>query len=190
MKIQNSFTVVQPLDVVWQFFHDAPKVTACFPGAEYRGPAGDDTHVGRVSVKVGPFQANFEGEAIVRYQDELKTVHLEGKGVDRKGASRGKMTMDCRLVGDGDATRVEVEADVQLSGSIAQFGRTGLIKDVAGVLTADFVRNAEATLTASPHTDAVSPPAGGQAPGRPIRGLRLLLASLWSWIRRFFVAGA
>lgn len=184
MKIQNQFTVARPLAVVWQFFHEAPKVAACLPGAEYLGPAGDNAHKGRVSVKVGPFQANFEGDAQVTYQEEAKAVRLDGKGVDRKGASRGRMVMDCRLTGQGAATRVDVEADVQLSGSIAQFGRTGLIKEVANVLTADFVRNAEAALAAEPPAGPAPVPTVAEA--RPIRGLALLLAALRAWIRRLF----
>ena len=184
MKIQNQFIVSRPLAVVWQFFHEAPKVAACLPGAEYLGSTGDDTHKGRVSVKVGPFQANFEGEAKVTYQEEAKMVRLDGKGVDRKGASRGRMVMDCRLSEQGAATLVDVEADVQLSGNIAQFGRTGLIKEVANILTADFVRNAEAALAAAP---AASSGLGDvAASARPIRGLALLLAILRAWIRRLF----
>lgn len=186
MKIHQQITIAQPIEVVWRFFHDAPAVAACLPGAEYGGAAGEDVHKGRVAVKVGPFRANFEGEARVLYQDESKSVRLDGKGVDRKGASRGRMIMDCRLTEAGPATEVDVEADVQLSGNLAQFGRTGLIKEVASALTADFVRNAEKALAAA-HADAGAPAAAGPpaAPAqRPIGGLALLWTVLRAWLRR------
>jgi uncharacterized protein len=146
MKLHQEFTIAHPLDEVWRFFHDVPRVAGCLPGAEYVGSKEDGRHLGKVSAKVGPFQASFEGEAAVHYDEEKKSVALEGKGVDRKGASRGKMSMNCLLLPSGDLTSVVVDSDIQLSGTIAQFGRTGLISEVANALVANFVRNAEAEL--------------------------------------------
>ena len=154
MKISQEFTVARPLPVVWAFFKDAPEVATCLPGAEYTGSPSEGMHTGRVKSRIGPFQSNFEGEAHVIYDDVTKTVHVEGKGVDKKGASRSRMSMDCRLSENGTDTKVCVDADIQLSGAIAQFGRTGLLTEVANVLVADFVRNAEAKLAAPASADA------------------------------------
>src|SRR6201999_3481138 len=146
MEIKQNFVVSQPVPTVWAFFHDVPAIAACLPGAEYLGAKDDGSISGKVSAKVGPFQASFEGEAKGKYDEDAKKVEFDGKGVDRKGASRGKMSMLCTLVPEGNATRVDVTADVQLSGSIAQFGRTGLITEIANQLVAEFVRNAETEL--------------------------------------------
>ncbi|CAH1651066.1 MULTISPECIES: SRPBCC family protein [unclassified Chelatococcus] len=204
MKIAQEFTVARPMPAVWSFFQDIPNVARCLPGAEYLGPKEDGKHTGKVSSKIGPFQASFEGEADVVYDDVAKSVHVEGKGVDKKGASRGKMIMDCRLFAEGEKTKVVVDADVQLSGAIAQFGRTGIIAEVANVLVADFVRNAEAELAAgsaaaqdaapaqgrdtareagaAPAASAPSAPAGA----KPISGFGLILAVLKSWLASLF----
>ncbi len=196
MKIQQSFVVARPVPIVWAFFHDIPKVAECLPGADYLGPGEDGSLSGKVSAKVGPFQASFEGEAKVDYDDADHKVDFNGKGVDRKGASRGKMSMTCRLFPDGQSTRVSVDADVQLSGAIAQFGRTGLITEVANQLVAVFVSNAEAELarTASAtHEEApavAARPAGPSAtPPPPIRSLNitsLFFAALKSWFGKIF----
>lgn len=188
MKISQQFTVGQPLDVVWAFFHDIPRVAACLPGAEYTGTRDDGALTGKVTTRVGPFQASFEGEANVDYDEAAKTVRLEGKGVDRKGNSRGKMTMDCAVVPVDSGTQVSVDADVQLSGAIAQFGRTGLITEVAGVIVKDFVKNAEAELAASATpADAASPAAPRPTPdATPISGFALLVASLKAWLKSLF----
>jgi uncharacterized protein len=66
MKIENEFTVSQPLETVWAFFQDVPSVAECLPGAELTEDRGDGTYAGKVSVKLGPMAANFEGEATVR----------------------------------------------------------------------------------------------------------------------------
>lgn len=186
MKITQEFTVARPLPVVWDFFHDVGRVAACLPGAEYLGLRDDGQHAGRVSAKVGPFQASFEGDAEIAYDEAEKIVRAQGKGVDKKGASRSRMTMVCAVTPADGGTRVAVDADVQLSGAIAQFGRTGIITEIANVLIADFVRNAEAEL-AAPAED-VAPGAPAEAPrrlaaARPISGFALLVASLKAWLR-------
>jgi uncharacterized protein len=193
MKLHQEFTIARPIDEVWAFFHDVPKVAACLPGAEYIGAKEQGQHLGKVSAKVGPFQASFEGEADVRYDEQKKSVALEGKGVDRKGASRGKMMMSCALQPSGDATGIVVDSDIQLSGTIAQFGRTGLIAEVANVLVADFVHNAEAAMGSS-HSS--TPDAGGDAKAeapsatapvaKPISGFSLLVMSIRGVIRSWF----
>jgi uncharacterized protein len=179
MKLHQEFTIAHPLDEVWRFFHDVPRVAGCLPGAEYVGSQEDGRHLGKVSAKVGPFQASFEGEAAVLFDEEKKSVALEGKGVDRKGASRGKMSMNCLLLPSGDSTGVVVDSDIQLSGTIAQFGRTGLISEVANALVANFVRNAEAELgsahSSTPGADAaVEASAANTTAGNPIGGFALL----------------
>jgi carbon monoxide dehydrogenase subunit G len=193
MKLHQEFTIARPIDEVWAFFHDVPKVAACLPGAEYIGAKEQGQHLGKVSAKVGPFQASFEGEADVRYDEQKKSVALEGKGVDRKGASRGKMMMSCALQPSGDATGIVVDSDIQLSGTIAQFGRTGLIAEVANVLVADFVHNAEAAMgsnhssmpDADDKTGAAASTAGVPV-AKPISGFALLFMSIKGVIRSWF----
>ncbi len=185
-----------PIDEVWRFFHDVPKVAGCLPGAEYVGSNEDGRHLGKVSAKVGPFQASFEGEAAVHYDEEKKSVALEGKGVDRKGASRGKMSMNCLLLPSGDLTGVVVDSDIQLSGTIAQFGRTGLITEVANALVASFVQNTEAALSSAQVSmpradgDAGAESSAANAPvGMPINGVALFVLAIKSLIRSWFRRG-
>ncbi len=196
MKITQVFTVGRPLPVVWAFFHDIPRVAACVPGAEYLGAKEEGRHAGRVTTKVGPFQASFEGEADVVYDEAAHSVTANGKGVDRKGASRGKLAMTCICEAAGDATKVTVDADIQLSGPIAQFGRTSLFNEVAGVLVQSFVQNAEAQLVppdSAPLAPGASEPAATSisaapvpAAPKPVSGLTLLLAALKAWLGSLF----
>lgn len=196
MEIKQNFVVVQPLPAVWDFFRDVPSVAACLPGAEYLGTKEDGAINGKVSAKVGPFQASFEGEARVKYDDDAKKVEFEGKGVDRKGASRGKMSMVCDVVPEGNSTRVIVVANVQLSGSIAQFGRTGLLMEIANQLVGEFARNAESEIARrnTPSSLGVPGPGGAStavlliaspAP-KPLSAASLLVAALKAWVGSFF----
>lgn len=196
MKIEQEFTLDRPRPEVWAFFKDVPAVAACMPGAEYLGEEAPGRHNGRMSVKVGPFQASFEGVADVVYSDETHSVSMVGKGVDKRGASRGKMKLECALHDEGEGTRVTVDADVQLSGSIAQFGRTGIIQEIASTLIADFVSNVEETLAPSEVSSrgtaaSEAPGEGDKGPqqpqakgsGRALSGTRLMWIALRNWLR-------
>lgn len=196
MQLKQDFLINRPADEVWSFFHDIPALAECLPGAEYLGPAEDGRHSGKLTSKIGPFQASFAGEASVTYEEAARTIALDGKGVDKKGNSRGKMTMVCKVTPAEGGTAVTAESDVQLSGAIAQFGRTGIIAEVSNVLVADFVRNVEARLNVTAAAaDAAAPAStpGAQAathaaPARPIGGFRLLFLALKGWFRNLFGA--
>lgn len=89
MKIEHEFTVDRPLDEVWEFFQDVPAVADCLPGAELKEDKGDNVYAGLVSVKLGPMTAAFEGEATITPDPEARSATISGKGVDKRGGSRG-----------------------------------------------------------------------------------------------------
>src|SRR5262249_10834213 len=108
------------------------------------------------------------------------------------GGSRSRLVLDYRLEDLGDSTRVKVDAEVTLSGPIAQFGRTGLIRETSNILVRDFVKNLETHLAATTPVAAPTPtaPAPPAPDPRPIRGFSLLLAPLWPGLRRLLGAGS
>jgi len=160
VKVAQKFRVARPPAEVWAFFQDVPAVARCMPGAELTEDKGDGIFAGKVKVRLGPFGANFEGEAKVSPDPATHSGHVEGKGVDRRGGSRTRMAMDYRLASVGDGTEVTVDADVTLAGAIAQFGRTGLIQETANILVQDFVAALEAQLAPQAlNAPAQSPPA-------------------------------
>lgn len=180
MKIEQEFTVTRSVDAVWQFFQDIAAVSQCLPGAELIEDRGDGTYVGKVEAKLGPMTATFEGDATVTPNEETKSGHISGKGADRRGGSRGQVAVDYRLEPDGDGTHVYVDADVTLSGSAAQFGRTGLIKEISNRLVADFVLCLEGKLGAETIEEAQAVTAADVKPAG------LLLSSLWAAVVNFF----
>lgn len=180
MKISQEFVVAPPVDVVWDFFQDVPSVADCLPGAELTGKDADGAYEGRLSAKLGPMTATFEGKATVSPEPAERRATIEGKGVDKKGGSRGQVKVDYSLEEVTDGTKVGVEADVHLSGPAAQFGRTGLINEMSKRLIDDFVACLEAKLQAETVEEAKSIQAG------EVRGISLFFASLWAWIKRLF----
>jgi carbon monoxide dehydrogenase subunit G len=146
MKINQSFSVIQPRADVWKLFQDIPALAECMPGAMLTQDNGDGTYKGQVSIKLGPFTAAFEGEAKHDPRPAEFAGHVVGKGIDRRGGSRSSMTMSYRLTELDGGTQVAVDADVRLSGPIAQFGRAGIVQETAGLLIEQFVGNIEQKL--------------------------------------------
>ncbi len=180
MKINQEFTVTKSVDAVWDFFQDIGAVAQCLPGAELTEDRGDGTYAGKVEAKLGPMTATFEGDAIVTPDPATKSGHISGKGADRRGGSRGQVAVDYRLESEAGGTHVFVDADVTLSGSAAQFGRTGLIKEISNRLVAEFVLCLEGKLGAETIEEAEAVSASEVQPAA------LVVSSLWAAIVNFF----
>jgi carbon monoxide dehydrogenase subunit G len=65
MKISHEFTVSRPTQAVWDFFQNVPEVAQCLPGAEVTSNDAEGKYAGKVSVKLGPMSATFDGQATV-----------------------------------------------------------------------------------------------------------------------------
>ncbi len=189
MKIVQSFTVARPAAAVWTFFQDVPAVATCLPGAELTGSDAGGVHRGKVGVRLGPFNATFEGEAKVIADPATQSGHVEGRGVDKRGGSHSRMTMDYKVADLGGSTRVDLDVDLTLSGPIAQFGRTGLVTEAANVLIGEFARNLEGRIGTADQAGAAT--AGTQAPSPPqqINALSFFFAVIRNWLRRLFGGG-
>lgn len=153
MEIQKSFELSHAPSVVWDALSDVHLVASCLPGASILEQLGDDRYKGQFSVKVGPLAAAFEGDVTIERRPEERTGTVFGKGADARSSSRasGHMTYRVAPANDGARTRVDVNCTINLAGALAQFGKAGVIKEIANRITAEFVRNLEAHLaTAAP----------------------------------------
>jgi carbon monoxide dehydrogenase subunit G len=178
MKFTEEFEVGRPIDEVWELFEDVASVAQCMPGAELTEEKGGGVYAGRVSVKLGPLNPTFEGEATAIYQSDVRAIQLNGSGVDRQGGSRGRVNVDVQLREIGQATAVAVDANITLSGAAARFGRTGLMEEMANRLIREFVDCLEAKLAATTQSEAASVHA------EELRGFSLMLSSIGGWIAR------
>lgn len=185
MDVVEQFTVAQPIESVWSLFQDVPELARCLPGAEIASDNGDGSFDGRVSVKLGPISASFDGTATVIFDDEMHTSNIKGRGIDRSGGSQGRVDVDVRLTEvDAGHTDVTIDAKVTLAGPIAQFGRTGLVNEVSRRLIEDFSACVYAKL------DAESAEEASAIAAPQVRGLSLFVSSTWgafvAWLKGLF----
>lgn len=196
MQIKQQFTVPFPRDQVWEYFGNVGEVTTCMPGATLREPPEGNQVKFQLDVKLGPIAAAFAGDADLDRDDASYRGVLQGRGRDKRSGSQAKGEVVYQLTEEngGQATRVDVTVDYSLAGSLAQFGRGGIVNDLASRLTAQFAENLEASLADSSQTDSAGAAAGdssgaGPADRKPAVELDaggLLLSVLWGRIRRFF----
>ena len=148
MKIAKSVTVTSSVERTWEFLQNVPRVAECFPGGKLSEELEDGTYKGSVYIKLGPFTATFEGVASYEPDPELKSGRVEGRAIDKKGGSRSRLTLYFKLSSiNTDQSKIEFDADIQLAGPIAQFGRIGVIEEAAEFIITDFVKNVEANLS-------------------------------------------
>lgn len=147
--LNQSFSVDFPRDKVWDFFGRLADVTTCLPGASLLAPP-TDTHVEpKLRIKVGPIVADFEGAADVERDPANFSGTIFGSARDTKSSSatRGEIRYDLFEEKDGAATRVDVQVGFALTGSLAQFSRSSIVKDIAKRMTDAFAENLRARLS-------------------------------------------
>ena len=180
MKISQEFVVERPPTDVWTFFQEVPAVAQCLPGAALESQSEDGSYEGNLAVKLGPMTATFEGKCVITPDEPNMSAKIDGRGVDKKGGSRGQVSVVYRIDDDPSGCKVVIDADVTLSGPAAQFGRTGLISEMSKRLIGDFVNCLEGKLEATTEEEADAIKASD------VSGISLFFSSLWSWIKGLF----
>jgi aerobic carbon-monoxide dehydrogenase small subunit len=151
VELRQSFSVPFPRDQVWRFFVDLDQVACCMPGARLTGPMTGNRAEGEVNVKLGPIVSAFQGVLDVARDDTGFRGTVRGAGRDTKSPSsaRAIITYTVQALATG-TSEVDVSVKFLLTGALAQFSRSGLVKDVADHLTRVFAQNLEARLSGRP----------------------------------------
>jgi hypothetical protein len=175
--IENAFTVARPVDEVWDYLLDVERIAPCMPGAELTETVDDHTWKGRVNMKFGPVSMSFTGSVEMTERDDAAhRVVLRAKGTEQKGKGAATASVSSWLERVDAGTTVKMEADITLTGAVAQLSR-GLLPEVSKRLTQQFADCLEANL------GAPAPPVGST---EPVGGIRLGLAATWGVIAGFF----
>jgi carbon monoxide dehydrogenase subunit G len=153
LKIEKTFQVQEPVEMVWGFLSDPGKVAACVPGAQITEQVDETTYKGTVSVKVGPSVTNYSGEAqILRLDPQHHEIEILGKGQDVRGRGSASMKMTGKLLALADGeTQVTSSSEITVVGILAQMGSRVII-EVSNVMFGEFTKNFQAQLKQSANT--------------------------------------
>ena len=199
MKIDNAFEVPLPVEEAWIVLTDIERIAPCMPGAELTEVIDDRSYKGKVAVRLGPVALSFNGTA--RFEEINEADHkarVKASGTDGKGRGGAQADVAFALHPKGDATEVLIQTDLQLSGSVAQYGRgSGMIADLSSHLVSQFAdclkqKLAETARDQASHSDDAEPVTAPQ-PAAPVSGLSLGLRLLWRallrGVRQLFARG-
>lgn len=152
MELKNELVVQAPLQQAWPLLLDVASIAECVPGGELVEKIDDRSFKGRVSVKLGPILLTFEGIANFTEIDEANhRTRVEARGSDKKGRGTAQADLVMQLIPNGAFTKVSIVTDLQLAGSVAQYGRaSGLLAEVSQHLLDDFSENLNRRIRNSP----------------------------------------
>ncbi|MFG1431917.1 2Fe-2S iron-sulfur cluster-binding protein [Xanthobacter sp. V2C-8] len=174
---EQSFEVAFPPARVFAFFADIREVAACLPGAVVDRVPEPERVEGGMKVKLGPISTTFRGTARVTRDDAGMSGVILGAGGDGRSSTQGEIRYRVLEGAAPGTARVELAVGYTLKGPLAQFGRPGLVREVAGRLIAAFSANLDARLKGAPAPAAAE---GGLDP------VRLLLSVLARRLKALF----
>lgn len=169
MQLEESFDLPVPRDAAWEAFRDVAMLVSCLPGAALKSVVDAEPLEIVFSVKLGPISASFAGQGSVVYHDDC-SGSFSGGGTDRKTNSRVKGEAKFSLHETDEGTRVQVLVDYALTGALAQFGRPGIVKEIASNITQQFAANLKARLAADESTLAADHFDAGNVLAKAARG--------------------
>lgn len=139
VRFEHKVTIEAPRQAVQDFLNDFNQSAYCVPGLKDLKDLGNDAYEGTIRVRIGPIGLNVGGKAQVERQTE--GWHVKGEGNDRRVGASMTAEVDAKIVElAADQTEVEIIADVQFAGRLAEMGQP-LIKRKADSFVAEFAQN-------------------------------------------------
>jgi len=150
--LDQRFTLPHPPAKVFAMFDDIAGIAACLPGVSLTAPPKPERVEGRIRVRLGPIAARFEGAARVERDPATLSGRIVGIGTDQRShsATQGEIRYRLLPLEGGAATAVELSIGYTLTGTLAQVGRPGLVRDLARRLVADFAANLDRHMSGVP----------------------------------------
>ena len=150
MIITTRFEVGAPIEAAWAYLLDVPKIAHCVPGASLTNVIDDKTYEGKVEVKLGPIGVSYKGKIMIESMDETThTVHVKAEGAESRGRGGASATVAAQLQPTDKGTAVVMTTDLAVSGVVAQFGRTGIMQEVAQRMAQRFASCVDQELKAA-----------------------------------------
>lgn len=156
MQLDSTFSVVAPIDTVWEALMDFERIAGCVPGAQVLNKLSEDSYEVGMKVKLGPVTMQYKGQMRVLERDA--TMHravFEGRAQEAHGQGTAQGTATLTLVESDGVTQGTVSADVGLSGKVAAMGKS-IIGSVTEQMMTLFAKNLQAMLGTSP-SESVAP---------------------------------
>lgn len=191
MRLENTFDVPVAPAEAWRILTDVERVAPCVPGARLTEVLDDDAYKGTMQVKLGPVSLAFDGKAqFIERDDDGHTAKLRANGRETRNRGTADADVTFALEPQGDGTLVRIETELQLSGPVAQYGRSqGVILSVSEEMIDRFAAALKRDILTADTTaasDASAPAPAADTPPPPASGISIGFGAVLRMIRRFF----
>ena len=187
MQIENSFTVNLPLEDAWSTLIDIESIAPCVPGATILEKVNQTDYKGQIIVRLGPVSILFKGDATFKeINPKLHEASVFAKGADTngRGGAEANVTFNLEPGVGQNTTIVNINTDLKLSGSIAQYGRgAGMISDLSNLIINEFSECLDSRLIEQ-SIDLSKADIPREIASEPISGIRLILKAWLQLIKR------
>jgi carbon monoxide dehydrogenase subunit G len=136
MELKGEYRIPAPRERVWAMLNDPVVLRECIPGCESLEGSPAEGFAARVTTKVGPVKATFNGQVTLTNVKPPESYTISGEG---KGGVAGfaKGGADVHLAEDGADTVLTYAVNAQVGGKLAQLG-SRLIDSTAKKLADEF----------------------------------------------------
>ena len=121
MELADEITIHAPLAKVYEGLNNIAILKACIPGCEALNWTSENELEAKVTLKIGPVKAKFNGKVILNTTNAPTGFSLTGEG-DGGLAGFAKGGADVELIADGESTLLKYVAKAEPGGKIAQLG--------------------------------------------------------------------
>ena len=124
VKAEKNLKLNQDPDMIWKCMIDPSFMVKSVPGAELTEQLDERNFKGKISIKIGPVTAKFNGEAeFTKLEEADFELTMVGKGLDTSGKGGANMTMNIKLstLKEG-GTEMQSSMSLSINGRLAQFG--------------------------------------------------------------------
>ena len=124
VKAEKNLKLNQDPDMIWKCMIDPSFMVKSVPGAELTEQLDERNFKGKISIKIGPVTAKFNGEAeFTKLEEADYELTMEGKGLDTSGKGGANLTMNIKLSTlEEGGTEMQSSMSLSITGRLAQFG--------------------------------------------------------------------
>jgi uncharacterized protein len=134
MELNGSTVIAQPKEIVWAALNNEAVLQQCITGCEAMQRIDENSMSARLSIKLGPVRAKFNGQVSMANIRPLEgyTLTFEGSG-GAAGFAKGSSNVELTTVAAG--TQVSYTVNASVGGKLGQIG--GRMIDAAAKGMAD-----------------------------------------------------
>ena len=123
MLIEEKFSVMLPVQKIWDSLLDPEIIGRCIPGCEKVEPVNDTEYDSIIKAKVGFMAVRFKVKTVIEEMVTHKLIRTVGEGKESRnlGQFKQKTSINFNVLSEAE-TEISYQSDVSIVGKLATFG--------------------------------------------------------------------